>query len=208
MSKRFLKSSRPSLPLKKAPPLISIFSPQARRRKPPSGAQNRYALRLADHQRSSPCFAGWDRLAVMGISLQLYCWKWVHGGGLQIETTIFVPHCSIALHLSPLEWGILFFILLLRGLLLERYPSGLWRKSYDRHWPYVPKWNKRAMPYLRKPSSTSCLILLATSNCSSRTIIWIYISLPQASMQIGKSTTFISNNPWSFWNKLVKSLLR
>ena len=35
MSKRFLKSSRPSLPLKKAPPLISVFSPQARRRKPP-----------------------------------------------------------------------------------------------------------------------------------------------------------------------------
>ena len=58
MSKRFLKSSRPSLPLKKAPPLISIFSPQARRRKPPSGAQNRYALRLADHQRSSPWFCG------------------------------------------------------------------------------------------------------------------------------------------------------
>ena len=49
-------------PLKKAPPLISIFSPQARRRKPPSGARNRYALRLADHQRSSPCCAGWDRL--------------------------------------------------------------------------------------------------------------------------------------------------
>ena len=26
------------------------------------GAQNRFALRLADHQRSSPCCAGWDRL--------------------------------------------------------------------------------------------------------------------------------------------------
>ena len=26
------------------------------------GARNRYALRLADHQRSSPCCAGWDRL--------------------------------------------------------------------------------------------------------------------------------------------------
>ena len=25
------------------------------------GARNRYALRLADHQRSSPVFAGWDR---------------------------------------------------------------------------------------------------------------------------------------------------
>ena len=30
------------------------------------GAQNRYALRLADHQRSSPCCAGWDRLGVSG----------------------------------------------------------------------------------------------------------------------------------------------
>ena len=30
-----LKSSRPSLPLKKAPPLISVFSPQGRRGKPP-----------------------------------------------------------------------------------------------------------------------------------------------------------------------------
>ena len=26
------------------------------------GAQNRYALRLADHQRSTPYCAGWDRL--------------------------------------------------------------------------------------------------------------------------------------------------
>ena len=85
------------------------------------GAQNRYALRLADHQRSSPCCAGWDRRGTT-------CYN------LLVETTIFVPHCSIALRLSPLEWGILFFILLLRGLLLGRYPSGLWRKSYDRHW--------------------------------------------------------------------------
>ena len=26
------------------------------------GARDRYALRLADHQRSTPGFAGWDRL--------------------------------------------------------------------------------------------------------------------------------------------------
>ena len=31
--------------------------------------------------KPSPDCAGWDRMAVMGISLQLYCWKWVHGGG-------------------------------------------------------------------------------------------------------------------------------
>ena len=28
------------------------------------GARNRFALRLADHQRSSPCCAGWDRLGM------------------------------------------------------------------------------------------------------------------------------------------------
>ena len=28
------------------------------------GARNRYALRLADHQRSTPCYAGWDRLGI------------------------------------------------------------------------------------------------------------------------------------------------
>ncbi len=60
----FRKPTRPSLPLRKAPPLISVFSPQGRRGKPPSGARNRYALRLADHQRSSPYCAGWDRLGI------------------------------------------------------------------------------------------------------------------------------------------------
>ena len=90
----FRKSPRPSLPLKRAPPLTPTLSPQERGRKPPYsvltflplrlsckesstsnqafllrrkdvtallGARNRYALRLADHQRSSPCCAGWDR---------------------------------------------------------------------------------------------------------------------------------------------------
>ena len=64
-----LKSSRPSLPLKKAPPLISIFSPQGRRGKPPSGARNRFASWLSDHQRSAPCFAGWDRMGKAVYSL-------------------------------------------------------------------------------------------------------------------------------------------
>ena len=36
------------------------------------GARNRYALRLADHQRSSPCYAGWDRQAVAGGDLMLH----------------------------------------------------------------------------------------------------------------------------------------
>ena len=58
------------------------------------GARNRYALRLADHQRSSPCCAGWDHLA---IACRLGAWERMVG------TTRIDPHCSIALHLSPLE---------------------------------------------------------------------------------------------------------
>ena len=142
-----------------------------------------------------------DQLAI--ILLKVSAWRGLTDWDHHICSSLQYRSALVATRMRNI-----IFILLLRGLPLERCPSGLWQKSYDRHWPYVPKWNKRAMPYLLKPSSTSCLILLATSNCSSRTIIWIYISLPQASMQIGKSTTFISNNPWSFWNKLVKSLLR
>ena len=72
------RGQKPSLPLRKAPPLTpALFNglytpfgspvcggqkPQERGRKPPSGAQNRYALRLADHQRSPPNCAGWDRM--------------------------------------------------------------------------------------------------------------------------------------------------
>ena len=42
------------------------------------GARNRYALRLADHQRSSPCYAGWDRLGtfpIIKVSVSLWSRK-------------------------------------------------------------------------------------------------------------------------------------
>ena len=50
----FRKPTRPSLPLRKAPPLISVFSPQGKRGNRPTRCSNRYAIRLADHQRSTP----------------------------------------------------------------------------------------------------------------------------------------------------------
>ena len=47
------KSPRPSLPLKRAPPLTPTLSPSGEREETALlGARNRYALRLADHQRS------------------------------------------------------------------------------------------------------------------------------------------------------------
>ena len=60
MSKRFLKSSRPSLPLKKAPPLISVFfnglytpfgSPVCGGQKP-QGREDVTALRCSEPLRS------------------------------------------------------------------------------------------------------------------------------------------------------------
>ena len=122
-------------PLKKAPPLISVFSPQGRRGKPPSGAQHRYALRLAGHQSPRHGCAGWDRWAVMGISLQLYCWKWVHGGGLQVKPARIVPHCSIVLHLSSLEWGCYLINIVAQYLLVHQH-----KRMYLIHIPYLQEY--------------------------------------------------------------------
>ena len=112
-NKYFRKPTRPSLPLRKAPPLISVFSPQGRRGKPLLlVARNRYALRLADHQsprhilrdgtarllrgrpnaasKPSPCFAGWDRMGIAVYSLQLIVYSlrlilWLFDDKLQIS---------------------------------------------------------------------------------------------------------------------------
>ena len=47
----FRKPTRPSLPLRKAPPLTPTLSPSGEREETALlGAQNRYALRLAGHQ--------------------------------------------------------------------------------------------------------------------------------------------------------------
>ena len=80
MGVSFLKSPRPSLPLKKGvlskitPSLFTLkegstshpgpLSSGAREETALLGAQNRFALRLAGHQSPSPCYAGWDRLGI------------------------------------------------------------------------------------------------------------------------------------------------
>ena len=86
----FLKSSRPSLPLKKAPPLISVFSPQGRRGKPPSGARNRFALRLAGHQNPRQVMRDGTAGGIAVYSLQLIVYSlrlisWLFADNLQIS---------------------------------------------------------------------------------------------------------------------------
>ena len=80
----FRKPTRPSLPLRKAPPLTPALSPPERGRKPPSGAQNRYALRLAGHQSPRHGCAGWDRLGIT-------CYYLAKGTGYYsyFKTTLF-----------------------------------------------------------------------------------------------------------------------
>ena len=51
--------------------------------------------KVGEPKRSTPYYAGWDRLAVMGISLQLYCWKWVHGGGRLSPPKLFLIAVSL-----------------------------------------------------------------------------------------------------------------
>ena len=53
------------------------------------GARNRYVLRLADHQRSTPDCAGWDRLGVLQKELkELGLWKFA-GGIMYIMQVVF-----------------------------------------------------------------------------------------------------------------------
>ena len=89
--KVYQMSSNPSVSLSKG---SSTFSPS-----PSSsgsgdvtallGALNRYALRLADHQRSTPDCAGWDRLGMVQKELkELGLWKFA-GGIMYIMQEVF-----------------------------------------------------------------------------------------------------------------------
>ena len=100
----FRKPTRPSLPLKKAffeslrLPLAKGSSTFLTKPLFPQGREDVTALWCSEPLRykvdgaskPSPNCAGWDRRGTT-------CYN------LLVETTIFVPHCSIALHLSPLE---------------------------------------------------------------------------------------------------------
>ena len=97
------------LPLRLSCKESSTFSPSPSS----SGSGDVTALRCSEPLRykvdgaskPSPNCAGWDRLGITCYNLlELADWGCM-GGGLLVETTIFVPHRSIALRLSPFEWG-------------------------------------------------------------------------------------------------------
>ena len=66
-NKFFLKSPRPSLPLKRAPPLTPTLSPSGKREEtaPPRRSEP-LRSKVGGASKPSPYFAGWDRQAVAG----------------------------------------------------------------------------------------------------------------------------------------------
>ena len=91
----FRKPTSPPLPLREGPPLISVFSPQGRRGNRPTRCSNRFAIRLADHQRSSPAaelhFAVCDRMDTN--RLRAACWVLAYG--LLDAGWVLIPVCLI-----------------------------------------------------------------------------------------------------------------
>ena len=109
--KFFRKPTSPPLPLREGPPLISVFSPQGRRGNRPTRCSNRFALRLADHQRSTPAaelrFAVCDRMDTNRLqaacpmlaecSLDARCWVLMLGACLMLAESSLDARCWLGL---------------------------------------------------------------------------------------------------------------
>ena len=87
----FLKSPRPSLPLKRAPPLTPTLSPSGKREEtaPPRRSEP-LRSKVGGASKPSPYFAGWDRMGIAVYSLQLIVYSlrlisWLFDDKLQIS---------------------------------------------------------------------------------------------------------------------------
>ena len=123
------RGQKPSLPLRKVFFYLSV-SPARRAPHPNQAFPSRKGkdvtalwcseplrYKVGGLKRSAPGFAGWDRL---------------NCSSLQYRSALVVARMRNII-----------FILLLTGLRLGRFPSGLWRKSYDRHWHLMNDHNDR-----------------------------------------------------------------
>ena len=87
----FLKSPRPSLPLKRAPPLTPPLSPSGKREEtaPPRRSEP-LRSKVGGPSKVSPDCTGWDRLGIAVYSLQLIVYSlrlisWLFDDKLQIS---------------------------------------------------------------------------------------------------------------------------
>ena len=87
----FLKSPRPSLPLKRAPPLTPTLSPSGKREEtaPPRRSEP-LRSKVGGPSKVSPDCTGWDRQGIAVYSLQLIVYSlrlisWLFADNLQIS---------------------------------------------------------------------------------------------------------------------------
>ena len=90
-NKFFRKPTRPSLPLRKAPPLTPTLSPSGKREEtaPPRRSEP-LRSKVGGPSKVSPDCAGWDRLGIAVYSLQLIVYRlrlisWLFADNLQIS---------------------------------------------------------------------------------------------------------------------------
>ena len=89
LSAELFESPRPSLAKEGSTSHPDPLSSGAREETALLGARNRFALRMADHQRSTPDCAGWDRLGmVQEVLKELGLWKFA-GGIMYIMQEVF-----------------------------------------------------------------------------------------------------------------------
>ena len=145
------KPTSPPLPLREGPPLISVFSPQGRRGNRPTRCSNRFAIRLADHQRSTPAaeLRFFVRDKPQGHTMLDACSMLMEPQGHTNRCLMLIARNLLGLLLMGTQGPMLdavmkiLFIRLWTGLTLERFPSGLWRKSCDHHWHLMNDHNDR-----------------------------------------------------------------
>ena len=138
-----------ALPLREGPPLISVFSPQGRRGNRPTRCSNRFAIRLADHQRSTPAakLRFFVRDKPQGHTMLDACSMLMepqgHGGAA--DATAGTWGLLLMGTQGPMLDAVMkiLFIRLWTGSTPERFPSGLWRKSCDHHWHLMNDHNDR-----------------------------------------------------------------
>ena len=156
----FSKTHQSSLSLKGGSTSHLGLLPSGEKRKPLLlVAQNRYAIRLADHQRSTPAaelrFFVRDKPQGHGDC----CW-WERRDTMLDAVMIIL------------------FIRLWTESTLERFPSGLWQKSYDLHWHLMNDISAYVLYQITQNANLNELILLRY--CSYQTKSKVYHSLYRA----------------------------
>ena len=132
-------------------PFNSLYDPFGSPCRGQKRSSNRYAIRLADHQRSTP--AAELRIFVrdepQGHTMLDACSMLMEPQGHTNRCLMLIARNLLRLLLMGTQGPmldavmIILFIRLWKGSTLERFPLGLWRKSCDHHWHLMNDHNDR-----------------------------------------------------------------